>query len=72
LSVRKNGGRSLSCLPKARNWPQFHSPQNISTSLAAEAQKLLETFQWLTEEQSEEIVYNEKEMVLVKIKGRNS
>lgn len=35
-----------------RDWDQFHSPKNLSMALAAEAGELLETFQWLTEEQS--------------------
>ena len=35
-------------------------------ALAAEAEKLLETFQWLTDEQSKTIVDNEKEMAIVR------
>ena len=36
----------------ARDWDQFHSPKNLAMALAGEAGELLETFQWLTEEQS--------------------
>jgi NTP pyrophosphatase (non-canonical NTP hydrolase) len=36
----------------ARDWDQFHSPKNLAMALAAEAGELVETFQWLTEEQS--------------------
>ena len=36
----------------ARDWDQFHSPKNLAMALSAEAGELLETFQWLTEEQS--------------------
>lgn len=36
----------------ARDWDQFHSPKNLAMALAVEAAELLETFQWLTEEQS--------------------
>ena len=36
----------------ARDWGQFHSPKNLAMALSAEAGELLETFQWLTEEQS--------------------
>ena len=36
----------------ARDWDQFHSPTNLAMALSAEAGELLETFQWLTEEQS--------------------
>jgi len=49
-----------------RDWDQFHSPKNLSMGLAAEAAELLEIFQWLTEEQSEDVVKNEKEMALVR------
>ncbi|MBI4848016.1 MAG: nucleotide pyrophosphohydrolase [Nitrospirae bacterium] len=49
-----------------RNWDQFHSPKNLSMALAAEAAELLEIFQWLTEEQSKNIVNSEKEITQVK------
>src|SRR4030067_3752911 len=49
-----------------RNWDQFHSPKNLSMALAAETAELLEIFQWLTEEQSKDIVNSEKEIAQVK------
>ncbi len=49
-----------------RNWDQFHSPKNLSMALAAESAELLEIFQWLTEEQSKDIVNSEKEIAQVK------
>lgn len=39
----------------ARNWEQFHSPKNLSMALAVEAAELMERFQWLTEEQSNDL-----------------
>ena len=30
-----------------RNWEQFHSPKNLSMSLAIEAAELMEHFQWI-------------------------
>jgi NTP pyrophosphatase (non-canonical NTP hydrolase) len=51
---------------KARNWEQFHSPKNLTMALAAEAAELLEIFQWLTEDQSKDIIKNKKEMALIK------
>jgi NTP pyrophosphatase (non-canonical NTP hydrolase) len=36
----------------ARNWRQFHSPKNLSMSIAIEAAELMEHFQWLTTEQA--------------------
>ena len=35
-----------------RAWEPFHTPKNLAMALAGEAGELLETFQWLTEEQS--------------------
>lgn len=36
----------------ARDWDQFHSPKNLSMALSVEVSELVESFQWLTEEQS--------------------
>ena len=38
-----------------RDWNQFHSPKNLSMALIAEAAELIEHFQWLTEEQSQNL-----------------
>jgi dCTP diphosphatase len=38
-----------------RDWNQFHSPKNLSMSLAIEAAELMEHFQWLTVDQSRAI-----------------
>lgn len=35
-----------------RDWHQFHSPKNLSMSMAIEAAELMEHFQWLTVQQS--------------------
>ena len=35
-----------------REWQQFHTPKNLSMSIAIEAAELMEHFQWLTVEQS--------------------
>ena len=43
---------ALRAFAAAREWDQFHSPKNLAMALSAEAGELLETFQWLTEEQS--------------------
>lgn len=37
---------------RERDWEQFHTPKNLSMSLAIEAAELMEHFQWLTPEQS--------------------
>ena len=36
----------------ARDWQQFHSPKNLSISLAIEAAELMEHFQWITTDAS--------------------
>jgi len=58
--------KKIRTFAEERDWDQFHSPKNLTMGLAAEAAELLEIFQWLTEEQSKEIVKNEKEMALVR------
>ncbi|HAD04244.1 MAG: NTP pyrophosphohydrolase [Desulfuromonadales bacterium GWD2_61_12] len=37
---------------REREWEQFHTPKNLSMSIAIEAAELMEHFQWLTVEQS--------------------
>ena len=38
-----------------RDWGQFHSIKNLSMALSVEASELLEIFQWLSEDQSDEV-----------------
>ena len=38
-----------------RDWNQFHSPKNISMSMAIEAAELMEHFQWISTEESREV-----------------
>jgi dCTP diphosphatase len=52
--------QSLRDFAHARNWEQFHSPKNLASALAVEAAELLEPFQWLTEEQSHNLVPQKK------------
>lgn len=40
---------------RERDWEQFHSPKNLSMSIAIEAAELMEHFQWLTVEQSKDL-----------------
>ena len=39
-----------------RDWDRFHSPKNLSMSMAIEAAELMEHFQWLSSEQSRDVV----------------
>ncbi len=46
-----------------RNWKHFHSPKNLSMTIAIEAAELMEKFQWINEDESyKEIVHNKKEI----------
>lgn len=38
-----------------RDWDQFHSPENLSKSIAIEASELLECFQWSSEYNKEAV-----------------
>jgi NTP pyrophosphatase (non-canonical NTP hydrolase) len=38
-----------------RDWNQFHSPKNLSMSMAVEAAELMEHFQWLTTDESRQV-----------------
>ena len=40
---------------RERDWEQFHTPKNLSMSIAIEAGELMEHFQWLTVEQSKSL-----------------
>ena len=40
-----------------REWQPFHNPKNLSGSIAIEAAELMEVFQWLTAEQSQDAVH---------------
>lgn len=38
-----------------RDWDQFHTPKNLAMALTVEAAELLEQFQWLTPDQSQNL-----------------
>lgn len=46
-----------------RDWEQFHSPKNLAMALSGEAGELLEHFQWLTQQQSQQIEGTKKQEV---------
>lgn len=47
--------KQLAEFAAVRDWDQFHSPKNLSMALIGEAAELVEHFQWLTEEQSQQL-----------------
>lgn len=40
--------RAILAFREARDWKQFHSPQNLAVAISVEAGELLEQFQWMT------------------------
>jgi len=51
---------------KDRDWEQFHSPKNLSMSIAIEAAELMEMFQWATIEESHNILKDKKRVEEIK------
>jgi dCTP diphosphatase len=49
----------------AREWRPFHSPKNLSMSIAIEAAELMERFQWLTTEEAQAAVEDPAERAAV-------
>ena len=47
--------QKMALFVRERDWEQFHTPKNISMSIAIEAAELMEHFQWLTVEQSKDL-----------------
>jgi dCTP diphosphatase len=45
--------RAVASFVDARDWQPFHSPKNLSMSIAIEAAELMERFQWLTTEEAQ-------------------
>ena len=50
-----------------RDWDQFHNPKNLAMALVVEAGELLEHFQWLTPEQSDQLTPEAKAEVALEI-----
>ncbi|MBD9469488.1 nucleotide pyrophosphohydrolase [Pseudoxanthomonas sp. PXM01] len=50
-----------------RDWGQFHTPRNLAASLSIEAAEVLEHFQWLTDQQSQDLSPEQREKVALEI-----
>jgi NTP pyrophosphatase (non-canonical NTP hydrolase) len=48
-----------------REWRPFHTPKNLSMSIAIEAAELMERFQWLTTEEAQAAVEDADEQAAV-------
>ncbi len=49
-----------------RDWDQFHSLKNLSMALSVESSELLEIFQWMNEQQSNQIESKPETLAQVK------
>ena len=49
-----------------RDWRQFHSPKNLSMSLAIEAAELMEHFQWIDSAESRRVGDDAKKLAEVR------
>ena len=59
--------RRLKAFARERNWEQFHSPKNLSMAMIAECAELVEHFQWLSEEQSQQLAADKQEEVALEL-----
>lgn len=50
----------LRTFAEEREWGQFHTPKNLAMALSVEASELVEIFQWLTPEQSAQIMDSDR------------
>lgn len=57
----------LALFAKVRDWEQFHNPKNLAMALIAEAAELVEHFQWLSAEQSENLSEEQLEEVRLEL-----
>jgi NTP pyrophosphatase (non-canonical NTP hydrolase) len=48
-----------------RDWNQFHSPKNLSMSVAVEAAELMEHFQWLTTDESRQVAQDPDQLAAI-------
>jgi dCTP diphosphatase len=46
-----------------RDWAQFHSPKNLAMAMIVEAAELVEHFQWLSEDDSQNLSAEKKAQV---------
>lgn len=59
--------RKLADFAAARDWEPFHTPKNLAMALIGEAGELIEHFQWLTPEQSQQLAPEQKAEVALEL-----
>jgi len=55
--------KAMANFVQQRDWQQFHTPKNLSMSIAIEAAELMEKFQWSSVEESVNLVDREKKQI---------
>lgn len=55
--------RQIREFAEAREWERYHTPKNLAMALCVEAAELVEPFQWLTAEQSQNLSPSQHEAV---------
>jgi NTP pyrophosphatase (non-canonical NTP hydrolase) len=47
--------KKIRAFAQNRDWDQFHSPKNLAMALSVEVAEVVEHFQWLTQEESQQL-----------------
>ena len=57
--------KAVQLFVQERDWEKFHTPKNLSMSLAIETSELMEIFQWLTTEEASlnQLTENQKDRI---------
>nr|WP_209707935.1 nucleotide pyrophosphohydrolase [Crossiella equi] len=56
----------LSKFISERDWDRFHTPKNLAMALVGEVGELAEVFQWLTDEEAEQVMTDPERAVKVR------
>ena len=51
---------TLAEFAQARDWDRYHTPRNLLLALTGEVGELAEIFQWLRDEEAEQIMHSDK------------
>ena len=58
--------KELENFSKERDWKKYHTPKDLAISISIEAGELLETFQWLTDEEITQVLNDPKKFHQIK------
>ena len=61
----ENLKRTVSRFRDERNWAKYHTPRNLSMSIAIESAELLEHFQWMTDNQAQQKLRSRNKVIEV-------